>query len=215
MSASETTTAERLNQKYFNAYFAMSNAEEALDEAVLRAFGADPDKTETWPCGDLAYDWYDNSFELHGTRDDFVPTQEHANAVHEATGLTHGWINFVDGTEIHVGVKYGVAERKTSFHKGRSEGKRLKRAALNAALSAVEARATAAEQERTCHWAQDNDPDDGRYWDTQCGEAYMLIDGDFDENRHRYCPFCGGRIVQKLAALLSAGDPAPRRGDGD
>ena len=44
-----------------------------------------------------------------------------------------------------------------------------------------------------CEWSQNCD-DDERYFDTSCGEAYVLIDGTLDENKHKYCPYCGCKI---------------------
>lgn len=42
-----------------------------------------------------------------------------------------------------------------------------------------------------CNWTNN-----GEYYDTSCDEAYCLIDGTLSENKHLYCPYCGGRIKE-------------------
>ena len=42
-----------------------------------------------------------------------------------------------------------------------------------------------------CTWTYDDYSD---YYETACGEAYCLADGTLDENRHRFCVYCGGKI---------------------
>lgn len=102
-------------------YFDYCQAESQLDDALMTAFGADPNNTATWPAGDFGYDWYDYSFELWGTRDDFEPTDEQLDAVW-ALGFARGWICYRDGTEMYVsGHKRG--ERVQRSH-GRPEDKR-------------------------------------------------------------------------------------------
>ena len=48
-------------------------------------------------------------------------------------------------------------------------------------------------EERICEWTNDEDYE---YYETSCGEAYSLIDGTLAENKHLYCPFCGGKIKE-------------------
>ena len=47
-------------------------------------------------------------------------------------------------------------------------------------------------EEKTCEWKYD---EEFCFYDTECDEAYQLEVGDLDENKHNYCPFCGGKIV--------------------
>ena len=61
--------------------------------------------------------------------------------------------------------------------------------------------------ERECVWTMIDDGDDQHY-ETTCNEAYYLIDGTLDENRHRYCPYCGGKIRQ--AQTRAEGEHGPR-----
>jgi hypothetical protein len=103
-----------LAQDFYEAFFTCSNAEEALDNAILTAFGADPHSPDTWPCGGMTYDWYDNSFELRGTNVDFEFTDAQLAEVWKL-GFTHGWICFNDQTEIHVSASARSA-RKESHH---------------------------------------------------------------------------------------------------
>ena len=42
-----------------------------------------------------------------------------------------------------------------------------------------------------CEWVEDND---WGYFSTSCGNEYCLIDGTLEENKHRYCPYCGKKI---------------------
>jgi len=49
-------------------------------------------------------------------------------------------------------------------------------------------------EEKECEWNEDIDYE---YFATSCGEAYCLVAGTLEDNKHKYCPFCGGRIVLK------------------
>jgi hypothetical protein len=46
-------------------------------------------------------------------------------------------------------------------------------------------------EERTCKWNYDEEE---CFYNTECDEAYCLIDGDLQDNKHNYCPFCGKKI---------------------
>ncbi len=46
--------------------------------------------------------------------------------------------------------------------------------------------------DRACEWKYD---DDG-YFHTGCNYDYALVDGTLEDNRHNFCPKCGGRIVE-------------------
>jgi hypothetical protein len=70
---------------------------------------------------------------------------------------------------------------------------------LEEALAPGGAAVPASPPERTCHWAKD-DNILGPYWDTQCGEAYTSRTGELAKNHLSFCPFCGGKIVNKLDA---------------
>ena len=48
-------------------------------------------------------------------------------------------------------------------------------------------------EERICEWSNDKDYE---YYETSCSEAYCLIDGTLTENKHLYCPYCGGKIKE-------------------
>lgn len=60
-----------------------------------------------------------------------------------------------------------------------------------ALLIALDALQQARTEGSKCTWVYDEYHD---CYDTGCHEAYCLIDGTLDENRHRYCPYCGGQI---------------------
>jgi hypothetical protein len=42
-----------------------------------------------------------------------------------------------------------------------------------------------------CDWTENSDPD---YWETSCGEAFIIIEGTPQDNKMKYCPFCGQEI---------------------
>jgi hypothetical protein len=42
----------------------------------------------------------------------------------------------------------------------------------------------------TCAWREDEDG----VWHTACGEAHVFNDGGPRENRHAFCPYCGGGL---------------------
>ena len=96
-------------------YFELCQIEGDLDDAVVRAFGGDPDQpgTGNWPFSHMVYDWYDGSFEVWHTRNDFEPTQEQLTAVF-ALGFAQGWICYQDGTEIYIGANGTRGARKVS-----------------------------------------------------------------------------------------------------
>ena len=49
-----------------------------------------------------------------------------------------------------------------------------------------------AKSKEECHWKYD---ETHCYYDTDCGEAYCLIDGTLKENGHLHCPYCGRKIA--------------------
>ena len=49
----------------------------------------------------------------------------------------------------------------------------------------------------TCHWTQDADPDFA-VWQTDCGEAFTLMEGGPTENTMRFCCYCGLALVPVL-----------------
>ncbi len=69
-----------------------------------------------------------------------------------------------------------------------------------------------------CVWSYDDDD----FWKTDCGNAFVLNEGTPVENDMRFCPYCGGKLVEhKLetdevpnAALNSAGVARPVEAEG-
>ena len=61
------------------------------------------------------------------------------------------------------------------------------RAALRAALAEPD----------TCTWWQDGDSDSGMY-QTSCRRYFDLNDGTPEDNKMRWCCYCGKRLVQEL-----------------
>ena len=46
-----------------------------------------------------------------------------------------------------------------------------------------------------CYWQYD---EEHCFYDTECGEAYCLMDGTLAENKHKHCPYCGKPIKEQL-----------------
>lgn len=48
---------------------------------------------------------------------------------------------------------------------------------------------------RPCIWTFDPD---GYCWDTDCKQTFIIEDGTPEENRMRFCCFCGGELKQEV-----------------
>jgi DNA-directed RNA polymerase subunit RPC12/RpoP len=44
-----------------------------------------------------------------------------------------------------------------------------------------------------CCWHRDGDMG---YYDTDCGGTFEFMEGDREENRAKFCPYCGGKIIE-------------------
>lgn len=51
----------------------------------------------------------------------------------------------------------------------------------------------------TCTWKNDSDGH-GYYWETDCGNAFQVVDGTPKDNGMNYCPYCGKRLVEVIPA---------------
>lgn len=40
-----------------------------------------------------------------------------------------------------------------------------------------------------CGWREEKD---GSYWLTQCGNMHVFFEGGPVDNKHEFCPYCGG-----------------------
>jgi len=47
---------------------------------------------------------------------------------------------------------------------------------------------------KQCTWTYDDLED---FWETACGEAFVISEGTLEENNFRFCPFCGKPIKEK------------------
>lgn len=50
-------------------------------------------------------------------------------------------------------------------------------------------------RESECKW-KCNVNDWADWWDTGCGGSYTIMEGTPKENKMRFCPYCGGKIVE-------------------
>lgn len=71
--------------------------------------------------------------------------------------------------------------------------------ASNELAQAMMERALGADAERDaidahCDWEDD---EDGTFH-TECHNAFVFIDGGFEENGFIFCPYCGGRVTNHL-----------------
>ena len=51
-----------------------------------------------------------------------------------------------------------------------------------------------AAQDRNCTWTHEVHHESDA-WDTQCGNAFLLVEGTPAENDMAFCPYCGGHLV--------------------
>lgn len=51
---------------------------------------------------------------------------------------------------------------------------------------------------RSCHWRVDHDTPE--VYETLCGNIFHLIDGNPADNKMKFCPFCGGRLVDESSS---------------
>jgi len=59
-------------------------------------------------------------------------------------------------------------------------------------------------EERYCIWKDEQyDPED---WETGCGEMWCLLTGTPEENRMKFCPYCGKKILQVIQDWDEDGD---------
>ncbi len=49
-----------------------------------------------------------------------------------------------------------------------------------------------------CDWVYNGD--DYSYYDTECKEAFIFEAGQIDDNKFKYCPYCGKPIKQRMHA---------------
>jgi hypothetical protein len=59
-----------------------------------------------------------------------------------------------------------------------------------------ELRAMLAAQPAPCTWTKSNDPNTPDTFDSNCGVVWTFTDGGPGENNVRYCPGCGGKLVE-------------------
>ena len=52
-----------------------------------------------------------------------------------------------------------------------------------------------AENEKTCTWKRD-DIDD--MWETECGQGWTMLEGGLEDNKVKYCPYCGCKIIEQV-----------------
>jgi len=50
-------------------------------------------------------------------------------------------------------------------------------------------------QQKTCTWEED---DVYGMYETECGNAFEIIEGDIEENSFKFCPYCGRKIQEEV-----------------
>lgn len=62
---------------------------------------------------------------------------------------------------------------------------------------------TEAPNDRTaiCEWREDAYISGDPYYNTNCGDAFSLVDGSLKDNNYNYCPGCGGKIKLSRTGL--------------
>lgn len=90
-----------LSDVLYRAYMWHEDAADQLLEHVLRIFNG-PTATfldSKLPCGDVGYDWHDESIELYDCREGMTISESQAMQFAEL-GFAQGWLNFANNTEI-------------------------------------------------------------------------------------------------------------------
>ena len=49
-----------------------------------------------------------------------------------------------------------------------------------------------------CYWKEVTNEFE-TVWETSCGETFVLIDGNPEDNRLRFCAYCGGKLTMRAA----------------
>lgn len=50
-----------------------------------------------------------------------------------------------------------------------------------------------------CKWEYQEDED---CWDTECGGKFVMLEATPAENDMRFCPYCGGALVQDEQGIM-------------
>ena len=49
--------------------------------------------------------------------------------------------------------------------------------------------------DKECYWIEEVQPDSYTVWHTTCANMHEFTAGGPEENQHKFCPYCGGRLV--------------------
>ena len=52
-------------------------------------------------------------------------------------------------------------------------------------------------EEKTCKWKSEFD-DMADTWETECGEIWLMLEGGLADNKVKFCPYCGHKIVEQV-----------------
>lgn len=103
-------------------------------------------------------------------------------------------------------VSHPLGTLRDALVKGIEQNTRL-REKVNALTDELsESRATS-EKMRECVWKYDEAHE---CWDTGCGEAWCFPEAEPGENGAKFCPHCGGKLIQKSQA---SPDQSDEKGD--
>jgi hypothetical protein len=53
-------------------------------------------------------------------------------------------------------------------------------------------------ESETCKWTFDSVEWEANKWDSDCGESYYFVDGGPDENKMKFCCYCGKSLIETV-----------------
>ncbi|MFH1186094.1 MAG: hypothetical protein V1755_13810 [Chloroflexota bacterium] len=93
-------------------------------------------------------------------------------------------------------VRLTPSEAAVLRERARREGKRISDLARALMLAGAPGQ-DMNEEHVVCHWAQEGDNEDDKWWRTSCGEGFFLLEGTPAENGMHFCSHCGKPLAQE------------------
>jgi len=51
-------------------------------------------------------------------------------------------------------------------------------------------------EKTNCKWEYEGHKYDDGYYETECDNAFIFIEGGIEDNEMKYCPYCGYEIIE-------------------